>query len=93
MAIGDTDPWHWLGDGEDHLESLGCPILIEAYDFRAELEKARREERDAIFDEGHLSESIEDFMSQQPGDDDREWSSVDMARYIIGKLGVDKEAD
>ena len=28
------DAWHWLGDGEDHLESLICPILIEADDLR-----------------------------------------------------------
>jgi hypothetical protein len=22
--------WYWLGDGEDHVESLTCPVLIEA---------------------------------------------------------------
>ena len=28
------DYWAWQGDGEDHPESLSCPILIGAYDFR-----------------------------------------------------------
>lgn len=31
--------WYWQGDGEDHLESLTCPVLIEADDLRALLEK------------------------------------------------------
>ncbi len=26
--------WYWLGDGNDHLESLVCPVLIEAADLR-----------------------------------------------------------
>ncbi len=26
--------WYWLGDGNDHLESLTCPILIEPEDMR-----------------------------------------------------------
>ena len=26
--------WYWQGDGEDHLESLTCPVLIEAEDLR-----------------------------------------------------------
>ena len=30
--------WYWQGDGEDHLESLACPVLIEADDLRALLE-------------------------------------------------------
>jgi hypothetical protein len=32
--VRSIDPWHWKGDGEDHLESLACPILIEADDLR-----------------------------------------------------------
>jgi len=28
------DYWIWQGDGEDHLESLTCPVLIEAQDLR-----------------------------------------------------------
>lgn len=31
--------WYWQGDGEDHLESLTCPVLIEADDLRALLER------------------------------------------------------
>ena len=27
--------WYWQGDGEDHLESLTCPVLIRAEDLRA----------------------------------------------------------
>lgn len=26
--------WYWQGDSEDHLESLTCPVLIEAHDLR-----------------------------------------------------------
>jgi len=26
--------WYWQGDGEDHLESTTCPILIDAADLR-----------------------------------------------------------
>lgn len=28
------ETWYWQGDGEDHLESTTCPILIEAEDLR-----------------------------------------------------------
>ncbi len=28
----DGDVWYWLGDGNDHPESLCCPILIEPED-------------------------------------------------------------
>lgn len=35
--------WYWLGDGNDHLESLTCPILIEASELRELLEKTKRE--------------------------------------------------
>lgn len=31
-SIGEV--WHWQGDGEDHLESLTCPVLISADDMR-----------------------------------------------------------
>ncbi len=34
------DPWHWMGDGSDHLETLICPILIEADDLRAIVDQA-----------------------------------------------------
>lgn len=27
--------WRWQGDGQDHLESLVCPVLIDATDLRA----------------------------------------------------------
>lgn len=32
--------WYWQGDGEDHLESLTCPVLIEAADLRELLKEA-----------------------------------------------------
>lgn len=41
-ALG-ADPWHWMGDGEDHLESLVCPILILPEDLKAALDAAREE--------------------------------------------------
>lgn len=28
------DYWIWQGDGNDHLESLTCPIIIQAKDLR-----------------------------------------------------------
>ena len=34
--------WYWQGDGEDKLESLSCPVLIEAQDLRELLKKASR---------------------------------------------------
>ena len=30
----DGEVWYWQGDGADHLESLTCPVLIEAEDLR-----------------------------------------------------------
>lgn len=29
------DYWFWQGDGEDHLESLVCPVVIRADDLAA----------------------------------------------------------
>ena len=36
------ETWYWQGDGEDHLESTTCPILIEAQGLRDLLKKARK---------------------------------------------------
>jgi len=33
--------WHWQGGGEDHLESLTCPVLISAYALRELLDKRK----------------------------------------------------
>ncbi|SNY95517.1 hypothetical protein SAMN04488142_0017 [Halomonas sp. hl-4] len=30
-----SEAWHWMGNGEDHLESLVCPILISAENLKA----------------------------------------------------------
>lgn len=38
-----SDSWHWMGDGNDHLDSLTCPILISAEDLKAVFD-----ERDAL---------------------------------------------
>ena len=35
VARDREEMWYWQGDGEDHLESLTCPVLIEAADLRA----------------------------------------------------------
>ena len=32
--LRDGSVWYWQGDGEDHPESLSCPVLIEAADIR-----------------------------------------------------------
>jgi hypothetical protein len=36
LSEGGSSPWHWQGDGEDHLETFaeGSPILIRAGDLR-----------------------------------------------------------
>jgi len=34
IDIDNCDYWIWQDDGEDHLESLTCPVLIEAQDLR-----------------------------------------------------------
>lgn len=36
--------WGWQGDGEDHLESLSCPVLIPAQSLREIVEKLRESE-------------------------------------------------
>jgi regulator of replication initiation timing len=36
--------WYWQGDEEDHLESLTCPVLIEANDLRELLERSKKSE-------------------------------------------------
>jgi len=36
----ENDPWYWIGDGNDNLDSLCCPILINADQFRKEILKA-----------------------------------------------------
>jgi len=36
--------WYWQCDGEDHLESLSCPVLIDAEDLRTLLSLAPKEE-------------------------------------------------
>ena len=50
--------WYWMGDGNDHIESLSCPILIEPEDFKAEIRKLFEEieEHDCwrTFDDGQL---------------------------------------
>jgi len=43
--------WYWQGDGEDHLESLTCPVIISAEAMRAgdqELAEARGVRRQEI---------------------------------------------
>jgi len=43
--ITSDNTWFWQGDGEDHLESITCWVWIDAHQFRAELDKARADER------------------------------------------------
>jgi len=38
----DGEVWYWQGDGGDKLESLTCPVLIEAEDLRAILARTAR---------------------------------------------------
>ena len=44
--------WYWLGDSNDHLESLCCPILIQPEDMRQVVKEAvinaKKEERERI---------------------------------------------
>jgi hypothetical protein len=35
LTLAGGTPWFWQGDGEDHLESLTCPILIQPDQLRA----------------------------------------------------------
>ncbi len=44
----DGEAWYWQGDGEDHLESLICPILIEAQDLRDLVAEKVKDERERI---------------------------------------------
>lgn len=51
VAVGNV--WYWQGDGEDHLESLTCPVVISPEDL-AELvaiaERAREVERELLIE-------------------------------------------
>ena len=49
------DFWAWQGDGEDHLESLTCPVLIIAKDLQAIIEAnhARQEDHKTLVDTVH----------------------------------------
>ena len=40
--------WLWQGDEEDHLESLSCPILIDAQDLRDLLGEVKKAERERL---------------------------------------------
>ena len=39
------ETWYWMGDGEDHLESLECPVIINADDLRDLIAQARADQR------------------------------------------------
>ncbi len=47
-ALSSADPWRWMGDGTDDLESLTCPILITPSDLRSLL--AERDHKLAAYD-------------------------------------------
>lgn len=40
-SVANGEVWYWQGDGEDHLESLTCPILITPAKLRSELEEKK----------------------------------------------------
>jgi len=42
-----------MGDGEDGLESLSCPVLIEAYALRELVAQERKKEQDAMIAAGY----------------------------------------
>lgn len=44
----DSDPWHWIGDGNDDLDTLACPILIMPHDLRALLESENAALKEAL---------------------------------------------
>jgi len=54
------DYWIWLDDGEDHLESLVCPVLIEAYQLRALIEKAKRKEWERVMT--HITDNFQYYI-------------------------------
>lgn len=38
-----NETWYWQGDGEDHLDSLTCPIIITPEKFKAEIKAAKEQ--------------------------------------------------
>ena len=42
------ETWYWMGDGEDHLESLECPVIINADDLRDLIAEARADQNKKI---------------------------------------------
>ena len=45
------ETWYWMGDGEDHLESLECPVIINADDLRDLIAQARADQNKKIGEE------------------------------------------
>ena len=51
---GNAEYWRWQGDGSDHLESLTCPVLIDAKDLAALSAAAQAENK-------RFREALEEF--------------------------------
>ncbi len=46
--------WIWQGDGEDHLESLVCPVVIRASDLQSIIDKEAKSLKNFIKEFQHL---------------------------------------
>lgn len=41
--LNDDGAWHWMNDGNDHLESLSCLVLIPAHELRGLIANSKTE--------------------------------------------------
>lgn len=73
--------WHWQGDGEDHLESLTCPIVIRAQDLRRLV--ASEQQRAVVMEE--LLTRVADWCDQQSKHDWYGRTAGDMVRAFMAR--------
>ena len=77
------DYWIWQGDGEDHPESLTCPVLIQADDLRSILADAKQAE---VY-EGYLCQIASIFgKDARHVEGDGEKTIATMEREQVDKL-------
>jgi len=67
IKLGET--WYWMGDGEDHLEGLTCPVIINANELRhllidskAEVCKEIGEWTESLYEKIDASSDNQDFI-------------------------------
>lgn len=82
--------WCWQGDGQDHLESLICPVLIRPEDLAAFIERAESAEK-RLAEVEAISESRRLKLFQVGEERAAEWKRAENAEAKLAT--VEKERD